>query len=163
VGRHPWRTFATATGRGLVGGRAGLLESLWIGSLAAAPIDESNRFSRQPAAAALGTQLFFDTGLSSTGTVACSTCHDPGKYFADGKRVSEGTGTTTRNAPSLLGASYHKWFYWDGRRDSLWAQALAPMNPLAKWRIHASMSCGMYWELKIRGCIVKAADLRPLS
>lgn len=111
---------------------AGLLESLWIGNLAAAPIDASNRFSGQPAAAALGKQLFFDPGLSSTGNIACSTCHDPYKYFADGKRVSEGTGTTMRNAPSLLGASYHKWFYWDGRRDSLWAQALAPMESVGE-------------------------------
>ncbi|MGH8223584.1 MAG: cytochrome c peroxidase, partial [Woeseiaceae bacterium] len=132
-----WHVVASAGSRaapaeGWSAAETALLESLWIGSLAAPPRDASNRFSRQPAVAELGKRLFFDRGLSSTGTVSCSSCHDPDKYFADGKRVSVGTGSTTRNAPSLLGASYHKWFYWDGRRDSLWAQALTPMESVGE-------------------------------
>jgi cytochrome c peroxidase len=39
-------------------------------------------------------------------------------------------GDTARHAPSLLGAGYGSWFYWDGRRDSLWAQALTPVESL---------------------------------
>lgn len=35
---------------------------------------------------------------------------------------------TDRNTPTLLGVGHLQWFYWDGRRDSLWAQALIPFE-----------------------------------
>lgn len=28
----------------------------------------------------------------------------------------------------LLGVAYNKWFFWDGRKDSLWSQALGPIE-----------------------------------
>jgi cytochrome c peroxidase len=35
-----------------------------------------------------------------------------------------------RNTPSLHGVAHNSWFFWDGRKDSLWSQALAPLeNP----------------------------------
>jgi cytochrome c peroxidase len=35
-----------------------------------------------------------------------------------------------RNTPSLYNVAQQNWFFWDGRKDSLWAQALAPLeNP----------------------------------
>ena len=37
-------------------------------------------------------------------------------------------GTTDRNTPSLVGAAYSPWQYWDGRRDSQWSQALVPLE-----------------------------------
>ncbi len=36
-----------------------------------------------------------------------------------------------RNTPSVLGAAHARWLFWDGRADTLWAQALGPIeNPL---------------------------------
>jgi cytochrome c peroxidase len=42
----------------------------------------------------LGQNLYFDTRLSTDGTVACVSCHDPRHAFADGrgKRTSAGVG-----------------------------------------------------------------------
>jgi len=75
-----------------------------------------------------GAQLFFDTKLSANGQISCATCHQPDKAFTDGKPVGVGLGNTTRNTPSLNGAAWQVWQYWDGRRDSLWAQALTPLE-----------------------------------
>jgi len=43
-----------------------------------------------PATVALGEKLFFDSRLSGDGTVACATCHDPARAFADGRPASVG-------------------------------------------------------------------------
>src|SRR3954467_4105835 len=61
------------------------LHGLWVGSLPALPTDRSNKVFDDPRAVALGRQLFFDTRLSSTGTVACASCHLPALGFQDGK------------------------------------------------------------------------------
>lgn len=81
----------------------------------------------------LGRALFFDARLSRDGTVGCTTCHQPEKAFADGKKVAEGIQGKkgTRNAPSLRNAGYAKAQFWDGRRPSLEAQVLDPfINPV---------------------------------
>lgn len=105
-----------------------VLRGLWIGSLPALPPDPSNRYADDPRAAALGRKLFFDTRLSGNGQVACATCHDPAQDFQDGKPLASGVGTTTRRTMTLLGTAYSPWFFWDGRKDSQWAQALGPME-----------------------------------
>ena len=51
-----------------------LLRSLSLASLAPLAADPSNRYGDDTAAARLGHRLFFDTRLSSTGTVSCATC-----------------------------------------------------------------------------------------
>jgi cytochrome c peroxidase len=44
---------------------------------------------------------------------------------------AEAIGTTPRSTPTVIGTAYSPWFFWDGRRDSQWAQALTPMeNPI---------------------------------
>jgi cytochrome c peroxidase len=48
--------------------------------------------------------------------------------FTDGLARAEGIGTTLRTAPTIVGIAYSPWFYWDGRRDSQWAQALSPLE-----------------------------------
>jgi cytochrome c peroxidase len=108
--------------------RARLLASLALAALPPLPIDPSNRVGDDARAAEFGRELFFDKSLSANGQVACATCHVQELLFADGKRFSEGLGQTVRNAPSLLGTGYSRWFFWDGRRDSLWAQALVPLE-----------------------------------
>lgn len=109
-----------------------LLQSMSIEALAPPPEDPSNRVAADPAAAALGHLLFFDARLSSTGKVSCATCHEPERFFTDGKAVSQGVLPTNRNAPTVVGAAYSPFLYWDGRRDSLWSQALAPFESTAE-------------------------------
>ena len=104
------------------------LRSLWIGSLPPLPADPSNQYADNPDAAAFGQKLFFDTRFSSNGKVACATCHLPDKLFQDGRPLAHGVGTTTRRAMTIIGTAYSPWFFWDGRKDSQWAQALGPME-----------------------------------
>jgi cytochrome c peroxidase len=90
--------------------------------------DLSNQYQNNQRAVALGAKLFFDTRLSESGTIACSVCHQPNREFSDGLRVASGLEQGKRNTPSLIGVSHQKWFFWDGRKDSLWAQALEPFE-----------------------------------
>lgn len=104
------------------------LRGLWIGSLPALPADPSNQYADDPQAAAFGQQLFFDTRFSSNGQVACASCHLPERQFQDGTPLAHGVGTTNRRTMTLIGTAYSPWFFWDGRKDSQWAQALGPME-----------------------------------
>ncbi|WP_052691788.1 cytochrome-c peroxidase [Teredinibacter purpureus] len=77
----------------------------------------------------LGQKLFFDKRLSINGQVSCASCHQPEKYFTDGEQFSvNGIGESTHHTPTVVGASHNPWFFWDGRKDSLWSQALAPLE-----------------------------------
>jgi cytochrome c peroxidase len=85
-----------------------------------------------PQKVALGRKLFFDGRLSVDGTVACSTCHDPARAFTDGRPVSIGFKGRVgqRNSPTVLNALYNKAQFWDGRANTLEAQAALPIaNP----------------------------------
>ena len=107
------------------------MRTLMIDKLPPPPPDPTNKYADDPRAAEFGHRLFFDRRLSSNGKVACATCHKPELGFTDGKKLAQGVGTTDRNAPTVVGAAYNNWFFWDGRKDSLWAQAIASMeNPV---------------------------------
>ncbi len=83
--------------------------------------------------AKLGDKLFDDKRLSSDGTVACNTCHDPKRGFVDHKKTSEGVGHQfgQRNAPTVLNAMFNATQFWDGRAGSLEDQAKLPiLNPI---------------------------------
>jgi cytochrome c peroxidase len=105
-----------------------VLASLSLKQLPAAPLDASNAVERLPAAIALGQRLFNDARFSSNGAVSCASCHDPQKQFQDGLPVGRGVGTGSRRAMPIVGAGYGSWQFWDGRKDSLWAQALGPLE-----------------------------------
>lgn len=92
------------------------------------PPDPSNEVADKPAAVSFGTALFSDKTLSPSGTVACSTCHDPFVHFTDGLPVSRGVAKGDRNAPSIEFSAYQRFQFWDGRADTLWAQALGPFE-----------------------------------
>ena len=92
------------------------------------PPDPTNAWADDEDAARFGRTLFFDPRLSSTGTVSCATCHDPALGFSDGLALSEGIGTTPRHAPHLWNVGNHRWFTWDGHCDSLWCQAVGPLE-----------------------------------
>lgn len=105
-----------------------ILRSLWIGSLPPLPADPSNRAADNAKAAKLGQQLFFDKRFSGNKEIACSSCHQPEKGFADGLPLAQGMGAVPRHAPTIIGTAYSPWFFWDGRKDSQWSQALGPME-----------------------------------
>lgn len=109
-----------------------LLRSLSIQNLPPLPADPGNLYADNPQAARLGHHLFFDKQLSATGDVSCATCHQPGKWFTDGRKVGKGNSETRRNTPSIIGAAYSPWYFWDGRSDSLWSQALRPLEAHAE-------------------------------
>src|SRR5215213_6974818 len=104
------------------------LRGLWIGRLPPLAPDPSNKVADDERAVALGQQLFFDTRLSVNGKVACATCHLPEHEFQDGKPLGQGVGTTARRTMPIAGTAYSPWLFWDGRKDSLWAQALGPLE-----------------------------------
>ena len=104
------------------------LRGLWLGSLPALPPDPSNAYAGDPRAAAFGQHLFFDTRFSANGEVSCAACHQPERIFADGLPLAEGVGTTTRKTMTIVGTAFSPWQFWDGRKDSQWAQALAPLE-----------------------------------
>lgn len=92
------------------------------------PPDPTNPLQADPRAARLGQYLFFDKRLSSNGKISCATCHDPSRSFTDGKPVFEALGRGARNTPALWNVAHNRWFFWDGRADSLWAQAAVPIE-----------------------------------
>lgn len=104
------------------------LRNLWIGSLPALPSDPSNVYADNSQAALLGQKLFFDTRFSANNEVSCASCHKPELMFTDGLPLSLGVGTTDRKSMTIIGTAYSPWQFWDGRKDSQWAQALAPME-----------------------------------
>lgn len=121
---------SSATPRWSVG-ELKVLRSLWIGMLPSAPADASNRYADDPAAAALGRSLFSDTRLSANNRVSCATCHKPSHCFTDSLPTGRGVGVGNRRTMPIAQAVYSPWQFWDGRADSLWSQAMGPVeNPL---------------------------------
>ena len=104
------------------------LSSMSLRELGPAAADPTNRVADDPRAAEFGRRLFFDTRLSSNGQVSCATCHRPEKEFQDGTPLAKGVGTTTRRTMPIAGMAHSPFLFWDGRKDSLWAQALGPLE-----------------------------------
>jgi cytochrome c peroxidase len=121
-----------------------------------APADPSNRYATNPDAIALGKMFYFDARFSGPSTmldalnrkmpfgraaagqsagVACITCHDAGHGGADPAsapgNVSVGAGWTYNNAMTTYDSAFYSMHLWNGRIDTLWAQAVADNeNPL---------------------------------
>jgi len=92
----------------------------------------------------LGRWLFFDKRLSADGTIACATCHRPEHAFSEPTPVSTGVRGQKggRKSPSFVNLAWtiYPVFFWDGRADSLEAQALGPVaNPIEMGNTHESM------------------------
>jgi cytochrome c peroxidase len=114
---HSWTEAEVAT-----------LRSLWIGSLKALPPDPSNRVADDPRAARLGYRFFFERRFSITGGISCASCHNPERVFTDNLALAQGLETMTRKTQTIVGTAYSPWQFWDGRKDSQWSQALAPLE-----------------------------------
>ena len=78
----------------------------------------------------LGRMLFFETRISSDGTVSCGTCHQPLKAFSDPVHtLSVGVEGRhgTRNAPGIFNMAFQNHFFWDGGVNHL---DLVPVNAI---------------------------------
>ncbi|WER48713.1 cytochrome c peroxidase [Cupriavidus sp. WKF15] len=96
------------------------------------PADPSNIHERSGNAASLGRALFNDPRLSRNGHVSCASCHAPAAQFEDGRPLGQGLGTGKRRTMPVMGAAGAPFLFWDGRKDSLWSQALGPMEDAAE-------------------------------
>lgn len=108
------------------------LRAMHLSRLPATPRDPSNAVELRPEAVALGQRLFADARLSGNGRVSCASCHDPARQFQDGLPLGRGVGTGLRRTMPIAGAAHGPWMFWDGRKDSLWSQALGPLEDAAE-------------------------------
>jgi cytochrome c peroxidase len=121
--------YATAAGK--AGPAHQLLQEaleLSMEALEPLPPDPSNRWADDKRAADFGHRLFFDPRLSANGRVSCATCHDPARQFQDGTPLAQGVGMTARRTMPVAASAYSPFLFWDGRKDSQWAQALGPLE-----------------------------------
>ena len=119
---------AARTGERWTAEEVAQLGGMSLRELGPVPADPTNRVADDPRAAAFGRALFFDTRLSSNGRVSCGTCHIPEKEFQDGTALAKGVGTTNRRTMPIAAMAHSPFLFWDGRKDSLWAQALGPLE-----------------------------------
>ena len=128
--------------------RARILQYTPLGRL---PADPTNAVADDPRAARLGQALFFDPRLSRAG-FSCASCHVPPHAFTDGKPVSEAIARGRRRTPSLLNVAYRRWFFWDGSKDTLWSQALSPIeNETEMGGSRLAVAHLVYSDAKLRG------------
>ncbi|MBX9601701.1 MAG: hypothetical protein K2X35_11870 [Bryobacteraceae bacterium] len=104
------------------------LQSLSLEELEPIPSDPTNAVAGHRGAAALGERLFFDTRLSANSAVACATCHQPDRTFQDSIPLGRGVGVTSRRTMPIAATAHAPFLFWDGRKDSQWAQALGPLE-----------------------------------
>jgi cytochrome c peroxidase len=92
------------------------------------PFPADNPFSEQKRT--LGEALFHDKRLSIDGSLACASCHDRGKGFADGKVAARGVPgrPLKRHTPTLWNLAWSSPVFWDGRARSLEEQAAGPIE-----------------------------------
>ncbi len=87
----------------------------------------------------LGRQLYFDTRLSQNNTVSCASCHHPDEAY--GRHTDFGVGIKGqkggRNSPISYNRILSDKQFWDGRAESLEAQAVGPIeNPIEMGNTH---------------------------
>src|SRR6478672_10221312 len=83
------------------------------------PVPERNPISAEKIEQ--GRRLFEDRRLSRDGTIACTSCHDPGRAFTKPEAVSPGVFGRhgRRNAPTIVNRGWGRVFFWDGRAATL--------------------------------------------
>jgi cytochrome c peroxidase len=116
-------------------------------------LDPSNKWLDVEPAIQLGWRFYYETAFAGKaqwqdtlgrptasaraplGTkmeISCASCHDPQRAGSDFTsrpgHVSEGAGWYDVNAQQVLNAGHYPLLYWNGRSDSLWAQAAAVME-----------------------------------
>ena len=79
---------------------------------------------------ALGEKLYHDTRLSGDNSLSCASCHDLAKGGTDQKQFSTGIRGAKGgiNSPTVYNSVYNIKQFWDGRADTLEAQAHGPVH-----------------------------------
>lgn len=97
-----------------------------LGPIGDPPPSPTNQWADDPDAARLGQAFFFDWRFSADGSVSCATCHDPAHGFGDPRPVSIGAhgAKGRRHAQTVVNMAWNRFFFWDGRADTLWAQPI---------------------------------------
>lgn len=65
------------------------------------PMSRAEAFARAETLAALGRKIFFDPSLSTSGSQACSSCHDPAHAFGPASAAPVQTGGKDMKQPGL--------------------------------------------------------------
>ena len=81
----------------------------------------------------LGRQLYFDPRLSVDSTVSCASCHSPAEGYSANTKTGVGIRGQLggRNSPVSFNRILSGPQFWDGRAESLEAQAVGPLqNPI---------------------------------
>jgi cytochrome c peroxidase len=87
----------------------------------------------------LGRQLYFDKRLSKNSEVSCADCHHPDSGYGKETQFGVGVGGQegNRNSPVSYNRILSRHQFWDGRADSLEAQAVGPIaNPIEMASTH---------------------------
>jgi cytochrome c peroxidase len=87
----------------------------------------------------LGRQLYFDRRLSKNNEVSCADCHHPASGWTAATQFGVGVGKQTgnRNSPTSFNRILSREQFWDGRAESLEAQAVGPIaNPIEMASTH---------------------------
>lgn len=95
-----------------------------------------------PEKAELGRLLYFDKRISADRTLSCASCHHPAKGFTDQSAVSTGIRGQKGgvSAPTVINRAYGMLQFWDGRANSLEAQAVGPMaNAIEMGNTHEAL------------------------
>lgn len=110
------------------------LRKLWAGNLEEkSPESPTNRVADNSRAVRLGHALFYEERLSGNGEVSCASCHQPEHAFSGPtKLATQGIGEAPRTTPTLINVGFQQWYFWDGRADSVWSQALGPIEAPAE-------------------------------
>lgn len=97
-----------------------------LGPLDEVPPSPSNAVANNQAAVELGAWLFNDNNLSLAGTkIACADCHQPALGWSDDRALSPNflDDDSARHSQTLTNVAYQRFMFWNGKSDSLWAQA----------------------------------------
>ncbi|WNC73627.1 cytochrome c peroxidase [Thalassotalea psychrophila] len=105
-----------------------LINSLRLAKLPNNKPSLSNKFADNLNAIELGRKIFHDSRFSQNNNISCSTCHKADYNFTDNLALAKGLKKTTRRSMPIVGMEHQTWFFWDGRKDSLWSQALGPLE-----------------------------------
>lgn len=144
---------------------AATLASMRLKEAGPRPVDPTNSYEQRADAAALGRALFNDTRLSRNGQVACANCHSADKQFQDGRQFGQGIGTGKRRTMPVMGAAHSPFFFWDGRKDSAWSQALGPFEDAAEHganRVRLVRLVQAYYEDRYQAVFGPMPDLGKL-
>jgi cytochrome c peroxidase len=97
------------------------------------PFPAQNPYTSEKAA--LGKALYFDPRLSGNQNMNCASCHNPSFGWEAPQRGAVGAPGTVppRNAPTILNQAWSgPHYFWDGRADSLEAQAQGDITSKAE-------------------------------